>query len=362
MVISAIRSGRGLCAALFLSFLYAGVAPAQQWARLAAFPEPSEELYGITAGGKLYVFGGQQQGWKSLGMVYEYDPATDKWTRKKPMPLPTHHTALAELNGKIYVMGGFVEPRAEQKGNPPGWEPVDNAWEYDPQNDAWKTLAPLPAKRGSAVAAVVGGRIYVIGGASNHPGSRETFIDRTRGRPSLHRAVGTNDVYDPVANKWENRNPMPTARNHAAVGVVSGKIYVIGGRIGSVFMSTASNTDIVEEYDPVTDQWGGIKAPMPTARSGGAWGVHLGRIYVAGGEGRTYQFSAAFKAVEAYDPVANAWTVLPPMQVQRHGLAGSVVGDRLHLVSGVVQSQSPVPGTNLATDVHEVLILGTAGR
>ena len=45
------------------------------------------------------------------------------------------------------------------------------------------------------------------------------------------------------------------------------------------------------------------------AGSGGAWGVHQGRIYFAGGEGRTYQFSAAFKVVEAYDPAANVWTV-----------------------------------------------------
>jgi N-acetylneuraminic acid mutarotase len=114
----------------------------------------------------------------------------------------------------------------------------------------------------------------------------------------MHRAVATNEVYDPATDRWMARNPMPTARNHSAVGVVNGKIYVIGGRVGSVFMSTGSNTDIVEEYDPARDQWGGIRAPMPTPRSGGAWGVHNGRIYVAGGEGRSYQFSATDSPVQ----------------------------------------------------------------
>ena len=351
------HAGRLLLSAVCVWVMLIGAAQAQKWSTAAVFPEPSEELYGITAGGKMLVFGGQQLGWKSLGMVYEYDPATDKWTKKKDMPLPTHHAALAETGGKIYVIGGFTVPSGAEKGNPPGWEPIDNVWEYDPRSDTWRALAPLPSKRGSVVAAVVGGKVYAIGGAANHPGSAESFIYRTRGRPSLHRAVATNEVYDPATNRWASRNPMPTARNHAAVGVVGGKIYVIGGRIGSVFMSTGSNTDIVEEYDPVTDQWGGIRAPMPTPRSGGAWGVHNGRIYVAGGEGRSYQFSAAFKAVEAYDVAANFWHVLPPMQVQRHGLAGAVIGNRLHLVSGVIQSQSPLAGTSLATEIHEVLDL-----
>lgn len=37
---------------------------------------------------------------------------------------------------------------------------------------------------------------------------------------------------------------MPTARNHAAVGAVNDKIYVIGGRLGSAFIFTASNTNV----------------------------------------------------------------------------------------------------------------------
>ena len=343
-----------LCTALWVC---CGIAQAQKWGTRAPFPVAAEELYGITAGGKLYVFGGQELGWKSLGLVYEYDPATDRWTRRKDMPLPAHHAALAELDGRIYVIGGFVVPRGDKQGNPPGWEPIDNVWEFDPRSDQWRALAPLPSKRGSAVAAAVNGRIYVIGGAANHPGSGETFIDRTRGRPSLHRAVPTNEMYDPATNRWTARNPMPTARNHAAAGVVNGRIYVIGGRLGSVFMSTASNTDIVEEYDPASDQWGGIRAPMPTPRSGGGWATVNGRIYVAGGEGRNYQFNAAFKAVEAYDAASNTWSILPPLQVQRHGLAGAALGNRLHFVSGMVQSQSPLPGTSLATDIHEVLEL-----
>jgi len=197
------------CLAILMMLTIATIdTPAQvgdKWVKLAPFPEAGEELYGITAGGNLYVFGGRAPGWKPRALVYEYDPASDKWTKKKPMALPSHHVALAELNGKIYAFGGFVPPQA----GPPAWIPIDNTWEYDPAADSWKALAPMPTKRGSPVAAVVGGKIFVIGGAATHPGSSEPAVHPAR----PHRSVSTAEEYDPATNSWRARSPMPTARN-----------------------------------------------------------------------------------------------------------------------------------------------------
>jgi N-acetylneuraminic acid mutarotase len=322
-------------------------AHAQKWGRLAAFPEASEELYGIGSGSKFYVFGGLAAAWTPKGLVYEYDPGSDTWTKKKNMPLASHHVALAEVNGKIYVIGGFVKPAT----GPTAWEPIDKVWEYDPGADTWKALAPLPTKRGSPNAVLVDGKIYVIGGAGLHPGSKETVLHPAR----PHRSLGTNEVYDPATNRWEARQSMPTARNHAAAGAVGGKIYVIGGRLGSAFNTRSSNIDIVEMYDPATDQWGTLLAPMPTSRSAAAWGTYKGRIYVAGGEERSQRpWQRTFSAVEAYDPATNNWTSLPPMGFPRHGLAGDIVNGKFHLVSGDAASGG-APGTHIDTDVHEVL-------
>ena len=338
------RLAMGTALVLVLGLAAEAQAPGK-WVKLAAFPEPAEEVYGAAAGGKMYVFAGLAPGWKPRGLVYEYDPATDKWTKKKPMPLPSHHVAFADLNGKIYALGGFVLPAS----GPPAWAPIDNAWEYDPAADAWKALAPMPTKRGSPVAAVVGGKIYVIGGASTHPGSTEPAVHPAR----PHRSLATVEEYDPATNTWRARSPMPTARNHAAVGASGGKIYVIGGRLGAAFITIASNnTDIVEEYDPATDSWGTIRARMPSARSSVAWGVHGGRIYVAGGEYQDDRMMAAFRALEAYDPAADRWTVLPRMPIPRHGLAGAVVGNRLHLVTGVIQSAG-IREMHLESDSHD---------
>ena len=114
----------GILGTFALALCCCAAAQAQgKWTRLAPFPEPAEELLGVAAGGKLYVFCGLAPGWKPIGMVYEYDPSTDKWTKKKPMPLLSHHVAFAEHRGKIYAFGGFVYPAS----GPAAWVPVDNA-------------------------------------------------------------------------------------------------------------------------------------------------------------------------------------------------------------------------------------------
>jgi N-acetylneuraminic acid mutarotase len=331
--------------ALALASLFATTPAAHaqaKWTRLAPFPEPAEEILGAAAGGKMYVFAGLAPVWKPVGMVYEYDPASNQWTKKKPMALASHHVAFTEYHGKIYAFGGFVFPQS----GPPAWVPINNAWEYDPAADAWKALAPLPTKRGSAVAAVVGDKIYVIGGAALLPGSEATALT-----PAVPQAVlGTVEEYDPAANTWRARSPMPTPRNHAAVGAVNGKIYVIGGRVGAAFIGVASDISAVEEYDPATDKWSAPKARMPTTRSALGAGTYNGRIYVAGGEFQDPHMMATFRSVEAYDPASNTWTIMPSMPVSRHGLAAGVIGNRLLLVGGDVQSS----GTEIHASTSEV--------
>jgi N-acetylneuraminic acid mutarotase len=330
--------------------------PTSPWKKGAPFPEPDEELYGVASNGKLYVFGGFGGG-KAPGLAYEYDPASDKWTKKQPMPRPAHHAALAAVNGKIYVFGGFVAPANTAVPVGAAWEPIADAYEFNPVTDSWKPIAPVPGKRGSAIAAEVGGKIYVIGGATTMEGDKAPFF--TAFGPA--KVLATNEVYDPATNTWESRNPMSVPRNHAFSGVVNGKIYVIGGRTGHGFILSATNTDVVEAYDPASNTWSMPKERMPTARSGGASGTDGRRIYVAGGEVTTTELVGAFRAVEAYDPATNSWTALPSMPMPRHGVAGAVINNRFHLVSGMIQSAGALtfldPTLSTHTAMHDILEL-----
>ena len=191
----------------------------------------------------------------------------------------------------------------------------------------------MPTARGAAVSTVVGNKIYVIGGASVHPG--QPLVALSASVP--HRALPTNEAFDLTTQKWETLSPMPTSRNHAAIGVVNGKIYVIGGRLGAVFVNS-SPTDVVEEYDPATNSWGFAKARMPMPRSGTAYGVYQNKIFVVGGEYLHNDIVGTYRDFEAYDPATNEWTSYPPLPIARHGLVGGVTGNKFYVVSGHLQS------------------------
>jgi N-acetylneuraminic acid mutarotase len=322
--------------------------PANPWFQGAPFPDASEEVLGATAGGKLYVFCGLAPGWKPKALVVEYDPATNQWTKKKPMRLASHHVAFATLNNKIYAFGGYTYPET----GAPGWNPVNNAWEYDPATDEWKELAPMPTRRGAASASVANGKIYVTGGANSLHGVTENGIHPAR----PHNALATVEEYDPATNSWKERRSMLVARNHHAQASVGDKVYVIGGRIGAAFISGGSNNiDLVEMYDPATDMWS-VRARMPTARSAIGAGVYNNQILVPGGEGQDQRLLAAFREVEAYDPAVNRWQILPSMPHPRHGLAVGVIGNRLYTVSG--DGQSAASGIeHSAVAFNEILAL-----
>jgi N-acetylneuraminic acid mutarotase len=192
----------------------------------------------------------------------------------------------------------------------------------------------MPTKRGAAAAGVVNGKIYVTGGVNSLPGVTENGIHPARAQ----NVVATVEEYDPAANSWKAVRPLLLARNHHVAIGAGDKLYVVGGRVGSGFISSASNNvDLVEMYDPAADLWS-PRARMPTARSAIAGGLYNDHVLVAGGEVQDQRFLAAFKAMEAYDPASNQWQVLPSMPHPRHGLAAGVIGNRFYTVSGDGQS------------------------
>jgi N-acetylneuraminic acid mutarotase len=341
------RIARMLVLASFLLLTVTNTSAQGRWIKLAPIPEASQESTCVAVNGKIYVFGGNPAGENKppKGLVQEYDTAADKWTKKRNMPQPTHQAAAAEYHGKIYLFGGGAQPVA----NGPNQFPTNNAWEYDPAADSWKALAPMPTARLAAVAAEADGKIYVIGGASVHPGAKLISI----GLGTPHRSLEVNEAYDPATNKWETHSPMPTARNHAAAGVVNGKIYVIGGRLGAANVMEGSNTDVVEQFDPEKDSWGAAGLRMPIARSGMGWATYQNRIYVAGGEIMDAHMFATIRAVEAYDPATNQWSSLPVMPTARHGVNVAAIGNRLYVIGGHLQGGA-IGGEAANTDVNEV--------
>src|SRR5207247_5290500 len=116
--------------------------------------------------------------------------------------------------------------------------------------------------------------------------------------------------------------------------LIDGRIYVVGGRVGSTFIiGLSTNVSTNEVYDVAKDTWSSVLG-VPTARSGVGVAVLEGRMHVLGGEAYLNDLVGTFRTHEAYDPKSNSWQRLPPMPTPRHGLAVAEIGGRIYAVSG----------------------------
>ena len=309
--------------------------PAAGWRARAPMPWPAQEIYAAVVGGRVYVAGGlvgrAEGGIDILDRTAVYDAARNRWREGPRLPAPTHHPAMAAAGGRVFALGGFREAAAGQwsavtdvlaldggrwtkVGDMPGPQSETVALEhagrihlitgrapggaanaqwvdqsdlavhrvFEPKSGRWSEAAPVRGARNSAAGAVIGGKLYVVGG-------------RTVGGGNMARL----DRYDPETDAWESLRDMPQASGGLAAAAAGGKLYVFGGewfgpnRAGGVYVETW-------EYDPAVDAWRAI-APMRTPRHGLA-GVSVGgRVLAIGGATR---FSArdTSAVVEALTP------------------------------------------------------------
>ena len=274
------------------------------WSLHGAMPFERAEIAVAAVNGKVYVISGQSRGVEANAFTQEFDPATGTWRELALMPSVASHAGAVAFNGKIYVVGGFVANVHVGA--------VNRVFEYDPVSDRWRALAPLSAPRGSPGVVVLNGKIHAIGG-----------------RDPDRNTVTTHEVYDPVTNTWTMAAPLPAARDHLGIAVAGNRIHVFGGRTNA----TVDNTPRHDVYDPAANSWT-VAAPMLTARSAGVTFTLGDRIVYAGGECKDPKASVTFTEVEAYDPRANQWTYLPPLQPGRHAAAAVTVGQQAYLFGG----------------------------
>lgn len=233
-----------------------------------------------------------------------------EWTEIGPMPTSRFALATCAVDGRIYAIGGS-DAAAPQR-------PVATVEEYDTATGTWAARAPMPSPRSYLAASAVNGRIYAIGGG------------QWTGPPYLP-TLTTVEEYDPAADAWVERAPMPTARDGIAgsSSVVDGKIYVIGGTSGTATAPFST----VEEYDPATDTWT-ARAPMPTARLDLSTCVVNGRIYAIGGSVSLSALGNSTSAVEEYDPATDNWTTKEPMPTGALALSACAVAGRIYAIGG----------------------------
>src|SRR5262245_40077988 len=137
-----------------------------------------------------------------LGSSIGPGAAQGSWSERAQMLVPRSETAIAELDGLIYVLGGYGGDRKNS----------DVVQVYDSRSDTWAYGPPLPMPIHHAMAAVVGGRLFLIGG---EVGGTGTPVDPSSFADTVYEL-------DPSAGAWLLRAPMPFPRSAGAVGIIDG--------------------------------------------------------------------------------------------------------------------------------------------
>lgn len=184
----------------------------------------------------------------------------------------------------------------------------------------WRAATPMPTKRTEVAVAALDGRIYVVGGFE-----KPSFGNLMS--PAITPAL---DAYDPASDRWSSKAPLPIGLHHAGIGVVEGRLYVIGGYSRSMF-SVRNPVATVYAYDPVRNTWT-ERASLPTARGALSVTELDGKLYAVGG----YDGKGNNAQVEVYDPVSNAWTTCAPLGTPRDHLAVATVAGKIYAIGGRV--------------------------
>lgn len=264
----------------------------------------------IEKDGKIYILGGiksiGQSNFVSDNKVDIYDTATKRWSTGADLPASYDYSNIALIGNKIYVMGG---QNAENKV-------VKDVYIYDIANNSWETGDSMPVPCGAAGTAAIGDMIYVIDGT--YDGSERLV-----------------QIYNTKTDSWSTK-AIPSSvqkQSFAACHAYDGKIYIIGGRYSTTKLVGVKTVNI---YDPIENKWS-TGENLPAKVSGCATVIRDNKIYLIGGNNHETGSEKDFlKGVYIYDIKKNTWSEGPALSTVRAGDMAALVKNKIYLFGGTV--------------------------
>jgi N-acetylneuraminic acid mutarotase len=244
-------------------------------------PAARGQTFGAVVGDYFYVFGGSTNysGSTASNSVYRYSRKTNLWDSPTTMPYAARELVAALLpNGFIYVAGG-------RDGNTSF---KNFSYWYDPYNNTWTAKNNLPVSwMDGTVGTLADGRILICGGSINNNGARTT----------------TSYIYDSDSDTYTVAPSLPFAvADQVAATMADGRIIVAAGNNEPI------NIIKTQIFDPATMTWAlGADQPFEHGQYPGIVATPCGPVYLWGGGGLG---EPGTKAVSAYDPSTDTWTVL----------------------------------------------------
>jgi hypothetical protein len=287
-------------------------APPTAWSMGPAMPRRAFAA-GVAAHGlEVVVAGGfatgEAEGLEITARVDAFDTSAGTWRALADAPVRWTHPNIASVGRTLYLMGGLEGPGRVARGA---------AFALDALTQTWRPIARLDPgdARGAAGVTTAPGRVYLLGGASSTT------------------ALATCVEYDIARDVWLHLPDLPEPRVQPAVMRTPDGVLIVAGGFASLGTSEP-RTEVWALTPPgsVPRRWE-PRAPLPAdpgTRAGCAYGVVLGELVCAGGEGG----SAARGAVESYAPYTDVWTAREAMPVDRAGTQAAAIGGRLFIPGG----------------------------
>lgn len=129
------------------------------WSEGANLPWVGGETEMAAYNGKLYVMGGYNG--ETSDRIFEYDIASDSWSELGQMPHPTSSHKLGVYNGTIICISDY--------------EVLNRIMTYNIASGEWKEYNSNIFPRRHASIAIIGDRLYYVGGVSSHDGTYQSY-------------------------------------------------------------------------------------------------------------------------------------------------------------------------------------------
>jgi N-acetylneuraminic acid mutarotase len=320
----------GLCISALLGSGAAALAQEAARAPSAPFTRGAEltvsrSQNGVAAvNGAIYAIGGLRNG-RVLASVERFDPQTNAWKGVADLPEPRLDGVAVTCNAKIIFAAGFLDAGRSHLAT--------KAFSYDPVMDQWTEVAsPLDA-RGAPAAAGNGTQVFLASGFN-----------------LTEPAMRTAEVFDCAANRWTRLAPPPTGRQRAGGSFINGEFFVVGGRTANSAGRGQSNLNIVESFNPQTNQWT-VRAPMPSSRSAiGVTPLDGTRLIALGGDGNPDRPQLTFPNAEVYDARADLWTRVSDLLSPAQGLGAATLNGRVFAAGGSLMQG---PGASVVLQIFD---------
>lgn len=267
--------------------------------------------------GMIYVFGGRAskvlEPEHYLNTAECYDTFRGEWIQLPPMGTKrVGASSIVASDGRVFIIGGYAKHPDK---------PLSSGECFDPRTGEWKAIADLSQGRFGHSIAVCGKYLFVIGGDS---------------RRNLVSAI---ERYDTQLDIWETVGLLPRPVAGGRTLERNGKLYLIGGDIGS---QPLSFTSTIRVYEPSTNTWSVLDNALSQGRSATActWlSERSSEIAVIGGYAADNDSFFELKTSEIIQTDPEGTNIsrgrsIPPLPEARAGCRAVTIGNKIYVIGG----------------------------